>query len=239
VCDSLACVFGSAFEQLHRPDRIPRSRTGGGRNGKPRKERRRVASVRRKFAAEIISFDQPLTRSSRSQSEKRGDRVVLKVKIESFSKCGGQQYQRDSRVVLKVAAHIIIILIKYLAKVPFLLRTVSRTGCSISLVTGGSMHRSPLSPLDGGACRAMEGLKNAKPDTAAHQIAPDSARQSIARRRVATQAVQSSFGSERISSKSPKSASPVRRMQKDQLQAEHTIPLIHNGHRASERLPLP
>jgi hypothetical protein len=84
--------------------------------------------------------------------------------------------------------------IKYLAKVPFLLRTVSRTGCSISLVTGGSMHRSPLSPLDGGACRAMEGLKNAKPDTAAHhQIAPDSARQSIdsarqsiARRRVAT-----------------------------------------------------
>jgi hypothetical protein len=39
------------------------------------------------------------------------------------------------------------------------------------------MHRSPLSPLDGGACRAMEGLKNAKPDTAAHHrlhlIQPD------------------------------------------------------------------
>lgn len=67
--------------------------------------------------------------------------------------------------------------IKYLAKVLFLLRTVSRTGCSISLVTGGSMHRSPLSPLDGGACRAMEGLKNAKPDTTAHHrlhlIQPD------------------------------------------------------------------
>jgi hypothetical protein len=39
------------------------------------------------------------------------------------------------------------------------------------------MHRSLLSPLDGGACRAMEGLKNAKPDTAAHHrlhlIQPD------------------------------------------------------------------
>src|ERR1700754_1164305 len=55
--------------------------------------------------------------------------------------------------------------------------------------------------------------------------APDSARQSIARRRVATQAVQSLFGSERISSKSPKAAIPVRRMEKDQLQAGHTIPL--------------
>jgi hypothetical protein len=30
------------------------------------------------------------------------------------------------------------------------------------------MHRSPLLPLDGGACRAMEGLKNAKRDSTAH-----------------------------------------------------------------------
>jgi hypothetical protein len=64
-----------------------------------------------------------------------------------------------------------------LAKVLFLLRTGSRTGCSISLVAGGSMHRSPLSPLNGVACRAMEGLKNPKPDTAAHHrlhlIQPD------------------------------------------------------------------
>ena len=34
-----------------------------------------------------------------------------------------------------------------------------------------------------------------------------------------------------------KAATPVRRMQKDQLQAGHTIPLSHNGHRASERPP--
>jgi hypothetical protein len=35
----------------------------------------------------------------------------------------------------------------------------------------------------------------------------------------------------------PKEANPVRRMQKDQLQAGHTTPRSHNGHRASERPP--
>src|SRR5712671_1982215 len=35
----------------------------------------------------------------------------------------------------------------------------------------------------------------------------------------------------------PKAATPVRRMQKGRFQAEHTIPLSHNGHRASERPP--
>src|ERR1700730_11741554 len=32
-------------------------------------------------------------------------------------------------------------------------------------------------------------------------------------------------------------ATLARRIQKDQLQAEHTIPLSHNGHRASARPP--
>src|ERR1700676_2160244 len=35
----------------------------------------------------------------------------------------------------------------------------------------------------------------------------------------------------------PKAATPARQMQKDRFQAEHTIPLSHNGHRASERPP--
>ena len=35
----------------------------------------------------------------------------------------------------------------------------------------------------------------------------------------------------------PKAATPVRRMQKGQLQAGHTTPRIRNGHRASERPP--
>jgi hypothetical protein len=50
---------------------------------------------------QIILQSQPLTRSSRSQSEKLGDRVVLKVKTESFSKCEVAENQRVSRVVLK------------------------------------------------------------------------------------------------------------------------------------------
>src|ERR1700736_6735790 len=33
----------------------------------------------------------------------------------------------------------------------------------------------------------------------------------------------------------PKAATPVRRMQKDQLQAEHTTPPGHSGHRALAR----
>ena len=46
---------------------------------------------------------QRLARPSRFQSEKRRYRVVLKVKTESFSKCGIEQNERDSRVVFKVA----------------------------------------------------------------------------------------------------------------------------------------
>src|ERR1700739_462078 len=34
-----------------------------------------------------------------------------------------------------------------------------------------------------------------------------------------------------------KAATPVRQMQKDQLQAEHTTPPSHSGHRASARRP--
>jgi hypothetical protein len=56
-----------------------------------------------KNVAQIAARSQHLRKSSRSQSEKRGDRVVLKVKIESFSECGVVEYQRDSRVVFKVA----------------------------------------------------------------------------------------------------------------------------------------
>ena len=56
-----------------------------------------------KKVAQIAARSQHLKKSSRFQNEKRGDRVVLKVKIESFSKCGIEQYQRDNRVVLKVA----------------------------------------------------------------------------------------------------------------------------------------
>jgi hypothetical protein len=35
----------------------------------------------------------------------------------------------------------------------------------------------------------------------------------------------------------PKAATPARQIQKDQLQAEHTTPQSHNGHRASVRPP--
>jgi hypothetical protein len=57
----------------------------------------------RKKVAQITARSQRLTKSSRFQKEKRGDRVVLKAKIESFSKCGIEQYQRDNRVAFKVA----------------------------------------------------------------------------------------------------------------------------------------
>jgi hypothetical protein len=44
-----------------------------------------------------------LAGSSRFQNESTADRVVLKVKIESFSKCRNQQTQALSRVVFKVS----------------------------------------------------------------------------------------------------------------------------------------
>jgi hypothetical protein len=44
--------------------------------------------------------------SSRFQNESTADRVVLKVKIESFSKCRNQQTQALSRVVFKVSPHV-------------------------------------------------------------------------------------------------------------------------------------
>jgi hypothetical protein len=46
-----------------------------------------------------------LAGSSRFQNESTADRVVLKVKIESFSKCRNQQTQALSRVVFKVSPH--------------------------------------------------------------------------------------------------------------------------------------
>jgi hypothetical protein len=46
-----------------------------------------------------------LAGSSRFQNESTADRVVLKVKIERFSKCRNQQTQALSRVVFKVSPH--------------------------------------------------------------------------------------------------------------------------------------
>jgi hypothetical protein len=70
------------------------------------KNSRNCTRFAKKYAQIAAPFQQ-LTRPSRYQSEKRGDRVVLKVKIESFSKCGVQQNQRDSRVVFKVAPQVL------------------------------------------------------------------------------------------------------------------------------------